>query len=86
MELKLQAPEKIKVSFEGTEYMVSKPRMGELIKFDEAKTELEKSGSSVTGLMLDFLDSLGLPKSVTLQLDPAGVEAVINALTPAKKN
>jgi len=86
MELKLSSPQQIKVVYGEASYMVSKPKMGQLLEFEKKKNEMEASNGGISEAVVAFLEVLGLPREVTLDLDSENVGAVVEALTAGKKN
>jgi hypothetical protein len=71
------------VKFDGQEYQVKFPTIKVLRQF---QAQIKESGEQDLGVTIDFLANLGLPASVTEELEPQHLQAVIEAISGSKKN
>lgn len=84
--LKLETPGKIKVVFEGKDYLLSKPTLGASRDFAKAIKLAESDDSAKIDAMIEYLAKLGLPREICENLMIEEVEKIIDALTPKKKS
>lgn len=85
-EIQLNPSVKVKIMFEGAEYIAARPNMGAAIELEAKLSSAKTSGTHQTQFVLDFLTRCGLPMDLLTKLDSEQVEQIVNALTPAKKN
>lgn len=84
-EIKLEAPKKVKVVFEGADYALSKPTLGATRDFARAMKDADSEDKKVDA-MIGYLAALGLPSKVTEALEVEEIEKLIEALAPKKKS
>jgi hypothetical protein len=82
-ELKLSARKKIKVWIGDVAYEINKPNNKELYDLHQKQKSVGEEGS--VELMVELLETLGLPRDVFWQLDPGSSEQIVQALIPQKK-
>ena len=85
-EVDLKPSSKIKIKRDGKEYILRKPKMGEILELEKKTKELRESGGSGNEEVIMYLESLGLPRDVTLDLDSEELEQVVGVVTNSKKN
>lgn len=71
----------LQVKIEGVEYSIKFPT----IKAVKSLQEQSKEGKELEST-LSFLSALGLPVEVAEELEPAHLQAIVEALSGAKKN
>jgi hypothetical protein len=71
----LLSKKQIKVSYEGTEYLVAKPSTRQINDFTKADNKTIEA-------TIAFLETLGLPASVSWEIDAASLTEIIEALMP----
>lgn len=85
-ELVLKPRSEIKVIYGDAFYMIRKPNLGRLAQFDDELNEAKnKSAKAAYDVMASFLEDLGLPKEVVLELDGDALEEITKALSSKKK-
>lgn len=85
MALELKSP-KVEVTYEGKEYVLSKPKLGMSEAYGRAVKETEKLGESSLPHLVELLEKCGLPKEVTMDLDMDLLDQLVSALMPKKKD
>lgn len=83
-----KSPKIILVFGDGKEYTCTKGTLGASIEMERRLAEEKAKGAAASGsaIIRDHLVNCGLPKAVALGLDTDECEAVMQALSPAKKN
>lgn len=84
MELKLEK-KILDLHFDGKQYEVKFPSAGGVSQFEDLFNEAS-SNKEKLDCICDFLDSLGLPKEVSTQLDMENLNKVVETLGGRKKN
>lgn len=80
-------PTVFSVKVEGESYEVRKPKATTLSQFQVklANFDSKKDDSKAIDLIIDFLDSLGLPKEVASELDIDQIETLMEHIGSKKK-
>lgn len=86
MELKLKNSAPIKVIYEGQEYFLKKPSLGQALALEQAMETAREENTSVTQVLIEFLVGQGLPKEVLLSLDAEMLEILVEGMMPKKKS
>jgi hypothetical protein len=86
MKVAINPSQRIVIEFEGKEYPCKKATLGALVELEAAIGQAKANGSSVMLPVIAHLESCGLPKEMLFQLDSDQLEAVTQAVAPAKKN
>jgi hypothetical protein len=73
----------LEVKVDGQVYQIKFPTIKKIKSFQES---LKSQGEPDIGVTLDFLESLGLPKSVSEELEPSHLAAIIDTISGTKKN
>jgi hypothetical protein len=63
-EFKVSTEKKVKVIFGEEEFFVRKPKVSDSLKLTAMLKDVEQGGVEQTQVMLEWLDSLGLPRRV----------------------
>lgn len=84
MDLELKGSPKLRVVYEGKDYMLSKPTLGDALKLESDLKSFESSGGQ-NAVIVDFIAARGLPKDVLLTFEVEMLEQVVQALLPSKK-
>lgn len=85
-ELKLESPGKIKVVFEGKDYVLSKPTLGASRNFSKSFKAAGEDGAAQIDALIEFISACGLPKEVCENLVAEEINKVADMLTSKKKN
>ena len=75
--------EKLKIKVNGNEINISYPSFKQVIDYGNEVKKIDED--KIPGYLLDFLNKLGLPKDVAMNLRSSHIEAIINELMPTKK-
>ena len=86
MRFEVPVSEKMTVVFDGSEYTMRRPSLGVALELEEKIEEATASGKGAMRLVMDYVSQCGLPIEVVRSLDSDQLKAVMEALTPAKKN
>lgn len=86
MKFALQPAQRIIIEFEGKEYPMRKPQLGEVEDLEANLEQAKAEGKGGTAYVRKHLVACGLPEDVVKKLDSDQIEALSNALSPAKKN
>lgn len=95
-EVQIRKSPRIRLVFEGKEYMLKKPGVGRAIDFESEAASLKEDveskrmtpregGLKMKDLMTSFFEECGLPKDVALAMDDEEIEQVRECLAPKKK-
>jgi hypothetical protein len=74
---------KIELDVYGTVYNLSRPSFKQALDLKEKNKD--KSEEEANEIMLEFLESLGLPKNVTMDMEVDHVTQILDVLMPSKK-
>jgi hypothetical protein len=74
---------KVEIELYGEAYSLSRPTVRQ--SQDYGKKVKDASDQETSDLVIDLLDSCGLPKKVTLDMEMEHLEMVIGALIPSSK-
>lgn len=86
MKIEINPKQKIIVILEAQEYVLTKPTLGMQEDYEERLSVAKESGKGGIKVMIQFIAECGLPSEVVRKLDADELDAVMKALTPAKKN
>ena len=87
MEFKVKQPEKVKVVFSEDEfYEVAKPTLGQSMQLQELVLEAQKDETKSIQVMVDWIDSMGLPKEASMKMPPDQFLSLCEVLAGLKKN
>lgn len=86
MKVQLNPVAKLIVVIEDKEYPVTAPTLGAVAEFEEKLDEATAAKKGTLKVMMNFIVSCGLPEEATKRLDMSQLQALMAALTPAKKN
>lgn len=84
MELELKGTPKIRATYEGKEYFLQKPKLGQALKLESILKEAEAAGAQ-NAAIVDFIAECGLPKEVLLGMEVDLLDQIVQALLPIKK-
>lgn len=85
MRVKIAPAVKLLLDIGGVEYPLSKPQLGAQIQLEEDLAAARAEKRSTTKVLRAFIIGRGLPEAVADELDIDQIEAVCEALAPAKK-
>ncbi len=74
----------VKVTIDGKEHMLSMPKLRHQIIWDEIFA-LGDQNKGYASKLVELLEELGLPKSVSLELEEDEIVAIIKGIGEAKK-
>jgi hypothetical protein len=78
--------ESILVKINGSEYNIRKPKMKDILFLNQKNAEMEgKSDYEKTVFLIEFLDSLGFPKDVSMDLEADIFLKIVEAITNLNK-
>ncbi len=84
--LELKPQPKLTLSFEGVDYPMVRPPLGVVADFEDKLDVAKKTKKGVVRLLMTFVSDCGLPATVVDKIDGEGLEAIMDFLTPGKKN
>jgi len=84
--MKISTPVVIVLEIGGTEYRLSRPKLGAVKVFEAELAAANAAGSGTTAVFMDHVVRCGLPVDVTEELDSDQLLEIFTALQPGKKN
>lgn len=75
----------LEVKIDGVVYSLKYPTVLQLKRLSEATKDLSADKSQEIDLIVDLLESLGLPRDVSFGLEPEGFQRIVEALSGAQK-
>lgn len=85
-EVDLKPSSKIKIKRDGQEYVLRKPKIGEIMALEKKIKELKEINGSGNEELIEFLVSLGMPQTVVMDLDAEEIDQVVAVVNSTKKN